>query len=130
VEADGNGTPGAVDLPMLSTASTGQFYQGLGKGAVDPTRGILMVRAFNCQGLTAGGVDIEAVGGNVECSSAYSLASSNTVSVDSPATGRGIAGFIKLPLDALTLTASAPGRIEFARVTVLARPNADLRAGR
>lgn len=130
--ADAESPPLAVAVEMLSEAATVSLYRELGATA-DPSRGTLMARVFDCQGLLAADVEIEAVAGNVERSIAYMLTLDNIATVGAATTDRrGVAGFVNLPPDALTIAASASDGHELARATVLVRPNAialvDLRA--
>jgi hypothetical protein len=108
-------------LPMLTEQTRAAFYADLGSSSVDPTRGMLAVRALNCrraiaplgglQGMRAAGVGIratdpDAVSGAVPFRlSGANLPTPNELETDPT----GVAGYANVQPRVVDIVAETPG---------------------
>lgn len=120
------GTPGGgldvqgQPVAMLSEASGATIHAALGFPSVDPTLGVLTARTLDCNGQRAAGVTVEALSGNMENATAFSLSNGQQVSPSILRTDeRGVAGFINVPAQNIDVQARAPYGRTFAEYTTL-----------
>lgn len=108
---DGEMVVRGVPLPMFSEGARSTMYADLGMSPVDVTRGVLLGRVLNCEGVRAAGVKVETAALGVMPGAVAFRFESSLLAVPSPleTAAPGIAGFVNVLPGAIGIEAQTPG---------------------
>jgi len=130
---DGEMAVQGVPLPMFSEGARSTLYGDLRMGLVDSTRGVILGRVLNCDGVRAAGVTVEPAALDTVPGAVAFRFESSLLAVPAPleTAAPGMAGFVNVLPGALAIEAQTPGGEITTAVRV--RPNvitiAELRPG-